>query len=114
MKIFYVLTLLVLGLFLQTNGQQAFKAYLNEEGRVMTQAVEVDNSINKASVLVQLPGFPKKMGASPNFKNFRGVTLADIDQDGQDEILAASYNRLNVYKGDGSLLWQKNLTGTAI
>ncbi len=114
MKIFYVLTLLVLGLFLQTNGQQAFKAYLNEEGQVITQAVEVDNSINKASVLEQLSGFPRKMGASPNFKNFRGVTLADIDQDGQDEILAASFNRLNVYKGDGSLLWQKNLTGTAI
>lgn len=106
--------LLCMGVILQSSGQQAFKAYLNESGQVMTTAIETGNSYSKSSLFEQLPGFPKKMGASPNFKNFRGVTLADIDQDGQDEILAASFNRLNVYKGDGSLLWQKSLTGTAI
>ncbi len=40
-----------------------------------------------------MPGFPLKMESSPNFKNFRGVTLADINQDGSDEILVASYKK---------------------
>ncbi|MDY0085120.1 MAG: FG-GAP-like repeat-containing protein [Bacteroidales bacterium] len=114
MKKLYLLLVLCIVFAIQSYGQQAFKAYLNESGQVMTKAVDADYSLNKASRLEQMPGFPKKMEASPSFKNFRGVTLADIDQDGQDEILAASFNRLNVYKGDGSLLWQKSLTGTAI
>lgn len=94
--------------------QTAKRAYLNEAGEVMVESISVDADADAKETLSQKPGFPKKMAASPNFKNMRGVALADLDNDGADEILVSSFNKLNVYKGDGSLFWQKSLTGTAI
>ncbi len=46
--------------------------------------------------------------------NHSGCNPGDIDGDGIDEILVAGHNRMHVFNGDGSLLWQKHLTGTAI
>ncbi len=92
----------------------AQKAYLNENGEVQVTSIEVSADLNTKETRAQKPGFPKKMAASPNFKNMRGAALADLDNDGVDEILVSSFNKLNVYKGDGSLYWQKTLTGTAI
>jgi hypothetical protein len=42
------------------------------------------------------------------------VTLVDLDGDGAEEILVASYNSIKAFKGNGTLMWSKNLTGTAI
>ncbi|MDY0076038.1 MAG: FG-GAP-like repeat-containing protein [Bacteroidales bacterium] len=114
------LSLLIIGLLLITTfsfaQQKAYKASLTADGRVTTEQVIInsDQHFDASKSFDQMPGFPLKMEASPNFKNFRGLTLADINQDGSDEILVASNKKLNVYNGDGSLLWQKNLTGTAI
>ncbi|MCK9451546.1 MAG: FG-GAP-like repeat-containing protein [Bacteroidales bacterium] len=114
------LSLLIISLLLITTAsfaqQKAYKASLTADGRVTTEQVNIDfdQYVDASKSFDQIPGFPLKMEASPNFKNFRGVTLADINQDGSDEILVASNKKLNVYNGDGSLLWQKNLTGTAI
>jgi len=96
--------------------QKAYKASLTADGLVTTEQINIDfeQHFDASKSFDQMPGFPLKMEASPNFKSFRGVTLADINQDGSDEILVASNKKLNVYNGDGSLLWQKNLTGTAI
>lgn len=114
------LSLLITGLlFLSTVSfaqQKAYKASLTEDGRVITEQIiiDYDQHFDASKNFDQMPGFPLKMESSPNFKNFRGVTLADINQDGSDEILVASYKKMNVYTGDGNLLWQKNLSGTAI
>lgn len=61
----------------------------------------------------QMAGFPKRTVANPTFKNFRNVTLADLDQDGSHEILLASNNVLQVYHATG-LFWEKSLEGVAI
>lgn len=93
------------------------RAFLGTDGEVLTETVIQENSsfpLEKSSKYTQLPGFPKKIAAHPNFKSFRGVTLADIDGDGADEIIASAYNTMHVFKGNGQLLWSKTLTGTAI
>ena len=61
----------------------------------------------------QLPGYPKGYPASPNLKNFRNVALADLNDDGFDEILWPANNQLFAYTRDG-LLWEKGLTAEAI
>lgn len=61
----------------------------------------------------QMPGFPKRVIAHPTFKNFRNVTLADLTNDGVDEILMATNRTLYVYSKD-TLLWSKNLFGVGI
>ena len=94
--------------------QTAKRAYLNEAGEVMVASVDIPADVDVRESRSQIPGFPKKMAASPNFKNMRGVALADLDNDGADEVLVSSFNSLNVYKGDGRLFWQKSRTGTAI
>lgn len=96
---------------------QVSRAYLGTDGEVLVETVQTNESlptIMQGSKYSQLPGWPKKVASHPNFKNFRGVTLADLDGDGADEILVAAYNSLKVYKGNGTLLWSKTLTGTAI
>lgn len=93
---------------------QATQAYLDENDQIHVRNVIIPDLDDSRSTLQQLDGFPKKMAVSPNFKNMRGVAIADIDDDGSEEILASSFNTLNVFKGDGSILWSKTLTGTAI
>jgi len=94
---------------------QVYRASLGEDGAVLTTKVsEKGSQPAKATLFNQLPGWPKKIAAHPNFKNMRGATIADINNDGVNEILAASYNTLYAFKADGSLLWSKQLTGAAI
>ncbi len=116
MKKIYLLLLLVWVITAQAFPQHTVeKAYLGEDGKVLKESVVVQGVIEeRGPSYEQLPGWPRKIVASPNFKPFRGVTLADIDGDGMDEILVAGHNRMHVFNGDGSLLWQRNLTGTAI
>jgi hypothetical protein len=93
------------------------RAYLGADGEVLVETVQVDESFiitEESSKFSQLPGWPKKIANHPNFKNFRGVTLVDLDGDGAEDILVASYNSIKAFKGNGTLMWSKNLTGTAI
>ena len=96
---------------------QVYRAYLDELGA--TKVARENDAVHKVNtdrsrLYNQLPGWPKKIAAHPNFKNMRGTTIADIDNDGVPEILVASYNKLYVFKANGDLLWSKQLTGTAI
>lgn len=95
--------------------QLARQAYLGEDGQVLVREVVVNDSAldQKEEPRGQLEPWPKRIAAHPNFKSFRGATLADVDEDGAEEILVASYNRLYAFKGDGELLWSLTLTGTA-
>ncbi len=96
---------------------QVYQAWLDELGQ--TQVTLLGDSQKKeintpARLYDQLPGWPKKIAAHPNFKNMRGATIADVDSDGINEILAAAYNRIYCFHPDGSLVWSRQLTGTAI
>ncbi|MBK9292516.1 MAG: VCBS repeat-containing protein [Bacteroidetes bacterium] len=111
---------LILLFFLATHllvPAQVQQAYLDEDGRVMVRTLNdfnLDLPPTNNRLISQMPGFPKKIPAHPNFKNFRNVTLADLNGDGKQEILAASLNALRVFGHDGQLLWSKPLTGTPI
>src|SRR5690606_23951988 len=47
-------------------------------------------------------------------KNTRGVALADLDGDGVDEILIGINKTFYALKGDGSILFEKELTGAIL
>lgn len=68
---------------------------------------------NNPDIFDQLSGFPKSFRADINNKNFRNVTLADINQDGIEEILFAAQSKLFAFSG-ATLLWEKVITGTGI
>ena len=100
--------------YTQTN---ASRAYLGEDGQVLTEPIALDEQWLQdrgTSEIEQMAGFPKKVPAHPNFKNFRNVTLADLNGDGKEEILVASMNQLRVFSSTGDLLWSKVLIGTPI
>lgn len=61
----------------------------------------------------QLPGFPIGGRANPNFKNFRNVTLVDLNGDQKDDILIGMDNKLRAYTDQG-LLWEKTVSGFII
>lgn len=58
----------------------------------------------------QIPGFPIGGRANPSFKNFRNVTLVDLNGDQKDDILIGMDNKLRAYTDEG-LLWEKTLSG---
>lgn len=91
----------------------AKRASLDEAGRIVLEnvTVEIPTSARDAD---HLPGFPFGRPANPSFKNTRGVTLVDLDNDGLDEILFGADNMLYAVKSDGSILWEKEVDGINI
>ena len=61
----------------------------------------------------QLEGFPIGFPANSNFKNFRNVTLEDINGDGLSDIIFAANHTLYAIS-KGKVLWTKPLTGVGI
>jgi|GEM_PF-675442 len=109
---------LVIVVSLQSLGQiPASQAYLDADGRVFTKEVLLEASNPLAATrdegFDQPDPWPIRVPAHPNFKSFRGVTLADIDGDGVEDILVAAYDKIHAFKGNGDIIWSFNLTGTA-
>lgn len=95
-----------------TTGQ---KASLNEDGSIFLEPIQLDiNDMEPKSNFEILEGFPFGSPANPSFKNFRGAAIGDIDADGQDEIIFGANSKLIALKGNGQVLWTKNLSGTII
>ncbi|KAF5036054.1 Repeat domain in Vibrio, Colwellia, Bradyrhizobium and Shewanella [anaerobic digester metagenome] len=98
-----------------TTKAQTYRAVLETDGSVNTIAVSNNIQTTAQEKLInQLPGWPVKMASNASFKNMRCAAAEDIDADGSKEILVASNNLLCAYNDDGSVLWTKILTGTAI
>ncbi|MCG2418403.1 T9SS type A sorting domain-containing protein [Aequorivita sp. F47161] len=108
-----LLSLLFLGIIATaTAQQQGKKASLNEDGTIAVETVTLPENYHnneQTRVLDRIWRFGEP--AHPNIKNSRGVTLADINNDGIDEILYGIWNTLYALKGDGSLLWEKPVSG---
>lgn len=117
MKLKALLFIMLLMPMLVSSQSEVIRAYLGEDGKVLTEKIMLEAEWlqeRAPSEIQQMAGFPKKVPAHPNFKNFRNVTLADINGDGKDEILIPSMNQLRVFSYTGELLWSKVLTGTPI
>ncbi len=91
------------------------KASLNENGTISVETIPLptnDYRPEQTQVFDMLWRYGEP--AHPNFKNSRGATLADIDNDGVDEILYGIWNTLYALEGNGDLLWEKAVSGTIL
>ena len=61
--------------------------------------------------LTPMPGFPLSFGSNTTYKPMRGVTLADLNNDGADEIIICHNEEINVINGQGQVLWTQPLVG---
>lgn len=104
---------LALSLFaIASQAQQVVRASMNEDGQIVTELVEnVMLPPQARDGLNPMPGFPLTFPSNTTYKPMRGVTLADLDGDGADEIIVNHNDAINVVKGDGSILWTQPLAG---
>ncbi|SRX54709.1 T9SS type A sorting domain-containing protein [Aequorivita sp. CIP111184] len=115
-KTITLLSVLFLGVApIATAQEQGKKATLNEDGTISVETITLPENYYNAEqtqVFDQLWRFGEP--AHPNFKNSRGTTLADINNDGVDEVLYGIWNTLYALNGDGSILWEKPVSGTIL
>lgn len=71
-----------------------------------------DNTSRSAPDIKLREGYPVIFAADPVFKNFRNVSLADLDGDGADEIIFGVADKFFVYRAD-TLWWSRQLSGLA-
>ncbi|MCB2208361.1 MAG: T9SS type A sorting domain-containing protein [Bacteroidetes bacterium] len=91
------------------------KASLNADASINLESIAIPEELASIrSDFEMLDGFPFGRQANASFKNFRGATLADIDQDGVKEILFGANSTLFVIEGNGDILWSRVLSGTII
>lgn len=94
--------------------QHIKEAFLNPDATV---SVEIIGTTNGGDFTLmnneQKQNFPLVFETNPTFKNQRGLTVADIDGDGTDEIFHAFDGKLMAIKENGTVLWEKTILGTA-
>ena len=99
---------LSLGLFAQ---QPATRAYIDEDGVIQTETILTQLPPTSRDGLTPMPGFPLSFGSNTTYKPMRGVTLADLNDDGADEIILSHNDQINVIDGQGNVLWTQTLAG---
>lgn len=96
---------------------QNYRATLQEDYQIQITKINspLAEARNTESTPKQIEGYPLGFIADPNRtnKNFRNVTLADVNKDGVEEILFAANNEFMVFSNH-ELLWKITLTGTGI
>lgn len=107
-----LLALMLLAVTLCGHAQgPAVRAYL-DEGQVVTEMVEgVQLPTMVRDGLAPMPGFPLTFASNPTYKPLRGLTLADLNGDGIDEIILCHNEELNVIDGQGHVVWTQPLVG---
>ena len=115
MKQFFVFLLTIISISTLSFSQTVVnQAYLNEDGIVQVREFITNESFsNSKQSLSQLTGFPVNFASNTTYKNFRGVTLANIDGIPGDEIIVSTNDSVYVVKGNGTILWQAKLNGLA-
>ena len=92
--------------------QPATRAFVDEQGVIATEKV-LDVQLPPAARdgLTPMPGFPLSFGSNTTYKPMRGLTLADLNNDGADEIILCHNEEINVIDGQGNVLWTQTLAG---
>jgi hypothetical protein len=98
-----------------TLGAQIKRAYLSEDFTIAIEETPETGPllVFRGPTFNQMSGFPKKARANNTFKNFRNVTLVDIDGDGAHDILWGADNQLFAHSYE-KLLWKRTLSGTVL
>ena len=92
--------------------QPATRAFVDEQGVITTESVfDVQLPPAARDGLTPMPGFPLSFGSNTTYKPMRGLTLADLNNDGADEIILNHNEEINVIDGQGNILWAQTLTG---
>ncbi|PHN03940.1 T9SS type A sorting domain-containing protein [Flavilitoribacter nigricans] len=102
--------------FTFTLSAQWQRAFLAADGQIGVRPVPAPVEAGARSDedgFAQISGFPQGVPANPVFKNLRNLTLADLDDDGAEEILIGIDDEFYVFKND-QLLWQRHLEGIAV
>ncbi len=94
---------------------QTFRAQVDEEGKMqIRRSMEDHRTLEwRSEGFDQMEGFPIGARANKTFKNFRNISLADVNNDGLDDILWGADNQFLVHNYEG-LLWRRFLIGTII
>ena len=108
-------TLLLLALFSLSLGlaaqQPATRAFIDEDGIIKTESVLTQLPPTSRDALTPMPGFPLSFSSNTTYKPMRGLALADLNNDGADEIILCHNEEINVIDGQGNVLWTQTLIG---
>ncbi len=108
-------TLLLLALFTLSLGlaaqQPAVRAFIDEDGIIKTESVLTQLPSASRDALTPMPGFPLSFSSNTTYKPMRGLALADLNNDGADEIILCHNEEINVIDGQGNVLWTQTLVG---
>ena len=108
-------TLLLLALFSLSLGltaqQPATRAFIDEDGIIKTESVLTQLPPASRDGLNPMPGFPLSFSSNTTYKPMRGLALADLNNDGADEIILCHNEEINVIDGQCNVLWTQALVG---
>lgn len=91
--------------------QPATRAFIDEQGVIMTEKVQTQLPPKARDGLTPMPGFPLSFSSNTTYKPMRGLALADLNNDGADEIILCHNEEINVIDGQGNVLWTQTLAG---
>jgi hypothetical protein len=112
MKRLNILLYAFLFLSMKALAQPATRAFVDEQGMITTEKV-LDAQLPPAARdgLQPMPGFPLTFASNTTYKPMRGLALADLNNDGADEIILCHNEEINVIDGQGNVLWTQTLAG---
>ena len=91
--------------------QPATRAFIDTDGIIKTESVLTQLPPASRDGLTPIPGFPLSFSSNTTYKPMRGIALADLNNDGADEIILCHNEEINVIDGQGNVLWTQPLVG---
>ena len=90
----------------------ATRAFMDEDGVIRAEKVlDAQLPPEARDGLTPMPGFPLSFASNTTYKPMRGLALADLNNDGADEIILCHNEEINVIDGQGNILWTQTLAG---
>lgn len=91
--------------------QPATRAFIDTDGIIKTESVLTQLPPASRDGLTPMPGFPLSFSSNTTYKPMRGLALADLNNDGAEEIILCHNEEINVIDGQGNVLWTQPLVG---
>ena len=113
MKKLHLLFIVLLSLSVVAQAQRTVtRAFMDDEGTIRTEKVlDAQLPPEARDGLAPMPGFPLSFDSNTTYKPMRGLALADLNNDGADEIIFCHNEQINVIDGQGHVLWTQTLAG---